>query len=159
MISAGETLSNSLAASGKAVVIAGNIFLAFDNRLLNKSSALDPDGVRVGSSVHSHLGSSLSLRFPQNLLLSSAPEAEKPSAMLACSCGCVSIVHLSPFSRHSAAELFLPLVKGTPENEALGPLCVAVIQLRVFPSPRLWGRWSVLVLVFLSLGETVIGLR
>lgn len=36
VVSAGETLSNSLAASGKAVVIAGNIFLAFDNCLLNR---------------------------------------------------------------------------------------------------------------------------
>lgn len=37
VVSAGETLSNSrLAASGKAVVIAGNIFLAFDKCLLNR---------------------------------------------------------------------------------------------------------------------------
>lgn len=113
----------------------------------------------MGSSVHSHFGSSLSLRFLQNLLLSLAPEAEKPSALPACSCGCVSVVNLSPHAGHPAAELFLSLVKGIPENKALTPLCTVVVQLRVFPSLYLWGRWPVFVLVFLPLGETVIGLR
>lgn len=113
----------------------------------------------MGSSVHSHFGSSLSLRFPQNLLLSLAPEAEKPSALPACSCGCVSVVNLSPHAGYPAVELFLSLVKGIPENKALTPLCTVVVQLRVFPSLYLWGRWPVFVLVFLPLGETVIGLR
>ena len=113
VVSAGETLSNSwLAASGKAVVVAGNIFLAFDRQVSCKQAslhALDPDGVRGCSSVPSPFGSSLSLRFPQELLLSSAPEAEKPSALPACSCGHVSVVCLSPCAGHPAAELCFSL--------------------------------------------------